>query len=121
MGWIHNFICNSIKGSNEIKKIVIKKDLFKLTGLSGVCIFEKKLIYIANDINTRQKYLTILHEIFHYYFRDYDGDSVECRAENSAINTLKWYYNHISEYKEFKSLVNSLAVRFLVDDELALI
>jgi len=133
MGWVHRFICKSIKGSSEIKNITIKKRMRELTGYCGFCLFENDAIIIAQDITEREQYISIFHEIFHYYFRDYydnrideerngindeKKDSVEERAENSALNLLQWYLTNSLKFKEFNYLFNKIQVSMLTKQEL---
>lgn len=121
MRWVHRFICRSIEYKNEIKIIKIKQDLLKLTKHSGMAIYDEYKIYIAQDVELDIKYIALFHEIFHYYFKDYDGSAVEQRAENSARNVLKWYRDNEREFTEFKQLFERIEVDFITDEELDLL
>ena len=120
MGWLHRFICDSILGKNEIKQVKLIQDFLKLTGHSGMAVFDEHIIYVAYDVVLEERYIALFHEIFHYYFRDYDGAPNETRAENSAQNLLKWYKGNKSFY-EFKCLFNEIEVGYLTNEELDLL
>jgi Zn-dependent peptidase ImmA (M78 family) len=126
MAWIHGFICKSLRGSKEIRKITIKENLRKLTGYCGLCVFEDDAIIIAHDMSIMEQYISVLHEIFHYYFRDYHdirlheqkNDPVEERAEKSAQNVLQWYICNGEYYQVFKMLYGKLKLTRLTKEEL---
>jgi hypothetical protein len=127
LGWIHRYICKTLSGDGEIEKFVLKTELMKFTGLMGICLFEESTVFIADDIEQEQKYISVLHEVFHYYFRDYDDsrtrdmrmiDPIEYRAETSAQNMYAWYLLNKNPYEKFLSLYNDIKVEFLTNDEI---
>ena len=127
LGWIHRFVCGMLRGEGDVQKFILKQDLMKLTGLAGICLFDEHLIFIADDIDIEEKYISVLHEIFHHYFRDFDDersreqsmrDPVEYRAENSAINMLQWYLKKPKQFSEFLELYATIKIEFLTDDEI---
>ncbi len=126
MNWVHRFVRKSLRGTREIRDITIKENLRSITGYCGLCLFEDDAIIIAKDLSEREQYISVLHEIFHYYFRDYydkrlhevKDDPVEKRAENSALNVLQWYIENPKKYEEFKKLFNKLKVTPLTQEDL---
>jgi Zn-dependent peptidase ImmA (M78 family) len=126
MVWVNKFICKTLRGSKEIRKITIKENLRALTGYCGLCLFDEESIIIASDMSKIEQYISVLHEIFHYYFRDYHDkrlheekdDPIEERAEKSAQNVLQWYLGNEEMYQQFKSLYGKLKVTALTEEEL---
>lgn len=110
---VHRFVKRSIRGtSSEIKKIKIIKNLI-LEGYHGLALFDKKTILLNDEDNIILKYVTLFHEIFHFYFRDYDDnrkiehenqldDFKERRAEKSAVNMLLWYVKNHELFMEIQ-------------------
>jgi Zn-dependent peptidase ImmA (M78 family) len=130
---LHRFIKRCLKGTNgDIKKILIRKDLLK-EGYHGLVLFEQKIILIdQHKDNQVMLLLTVLHEIFHAYFRDYDdnrverdemtfddyqNDVIEQRAEKSAINMLKWYIDNLNKLQEILELLVGIPIKKLTKSE----
>jgi len=99
---MHKFIIECLSGVEKIDKIVFKKGLRRKTGDLALYIPENDMIFIDNSLSRRKRIISLLHELFHYFFRDEDDDRertqtsqkkdpIERRAENSAINMLQWY------------------------------
>ncbi len=133
MNKLHKFIKRCLKGTSaDIKKVLIRKKLVD-EGYLGLALFEHKAIMIDHQNgNQIMILLTILHEIFHYYFRDcddtrtnveyktireYENDVVEQRAEKSAVNMLKWYLDHLGQLEEIVNLINKTPVKKLTNSE----
>ena len=96
---LHRYIKRCIKGTSaDVKHVKVMNGLLD-EGYYGICIFDRKEIWVDSLECGVTFYVTLLHEIFHYYFRDYDDnrenipkeDFVEFRVEKSATNMLKWY------------------------------
>lgn len=127
MKCVRNFVNKSLLGISEIKQIKVKKRFLEKTNFTGLCLFECNEIFIADDIAEEEKYITVLHEIFHYYFRDYqdysnidhedENDPIEIRAEKSAKNMLQWYKTRQKEFDKFKLLVDNLSVSELTKED----
>jgi hypothetical protein len=67
------------------------------------------IIYLDYEQPQEQKFISILHEFYHLYFRDYSSttnkdyinDEVERRAEISSLNMLAWYHKNPKFFKKF--------------------
>lgn len=119
MNHIHHFVLRCL---GEYK-ITFKKQLSRKTGMLGYCILDEGLILLDYSLTgkEKEKYITILHEIFHIFFHDDNDtrediienkrDPVEKRAELSAKNMYLWYkknplyFNHFAE-KISVSMIN---------------
>jgi len=124
---IHHFIIRCLGREEEDFEFFIKKGLFNKTGTYGLFIAEKHEIFLAKIQNEIDKHLTILHEIFHVYFRDdkdergwewSNDDPVEERCEKSAENMLEWYNNHPKQFSEFKGFVSTIPQGKLTNKDL---
>ena len=119
---VHNFVKSILRNRN----IKLKYNFYNQTGFKGLCMFEENIIYVCADQDKNELELTMLHECFHHYFRDeHDSrkrstknDPVERRAEDSAKNMLMWYNSNISDYTEYKALVDGLPKSHLTKEEL---
>lgn len=129
MVYVHKCLLNFTYKKTELDKVILKKNLFETSGLYGIAVFDKKEVFVDSELKEDELYTTILHELFHYFFRDQDDDRVnhpsnperdrvERRAENSALNMLNWYSTNDKYYQEFLTFVNSLPVRRLSKNDL---
>ena len=94
--------------------------LYKKTGLFGFLIDDEGKIFLAYQIPTeKEKIITLLHELFHIFFYDYNdtrenipekNDKIEQRAENSAINMYNWYIKNKRQYNNFLKYVNKIPI-----------
>jgi len=125
MDVVHKYIKMCVKGTSaDVKKIKIRTGLEK-EGYLGLCIFEKKEIWLDNIKDDITFYITLFHEIFHNYFRDYqderkdrpDDDFIEFRAEKSAVNMLKWYIDNLEKFEDIQYLVAKLEIKDLTQVE----
>jgi hypothetical protein len=126
---LHRMVKRCIKGTSaEVKKVEIRSGLIEETGLRGLAFFDKKTILVdEHNGNQIQLLLSILHEIFHYYFRDYndyrathvhdDVDPIEIRAETSARNMLKWYIENEKQLHEVINLISKIEIKKLTSME----
>lgn len=129
LAWVHKYIIKSIYGHTDVGIMHFKETLLADTHLHGICLFDIDEIYVAKDQSQTELYLSVLHEIFHYYFRDYQDDSwghyendvVEQRAENSAKNMLQWYYKKDYEFDVFKEALTKIKISKLTNEDKELI
>jgi hypothetical protein len=116
---IHKFIteCLNLKHCDGI---VCKNNLFNKFGLYGIIeyIDGDMIMLIDNSQPLEQKYISIFHECFHLFFRDYesnseDNDDVEKRAEMSSLNTLSWYHKNQKSFTKITKKILQLPIEEL--------
>ena len=95
----------------------------------GLSLFECNEVYVDSEMNEEDLYITVLHEFFHYFFKDEcdnrkhatfdpNKDPIERRAENSAKNMLLWYKYNQEQYSVFKEFVGKFPKKTLKKNEL---
>ena len=124
---LHRFIKRCVKGTSaSVRKFVIKKNLLE-HGYLGLAIFHEEEIMIQENESQIDFLTTLLHEVFHFYFRDGDDDRdygvvdsddpIEIRAEKSARNMLKWYIDNEKRLLELLQLLKATKSRKLTKKE----
>jgi len=106
--------------TNTNPEFIIKTNLLKKTGCTGILVSDFDQVFINKTRKNKEFYISILHEVFHCYFKDaedsrkkipsYDKDPVECRAEESAQSTYRWYRKkcNVGKFCEFRLLTTFL-------------
>lgn len=125
---IHRYIKRCLKGTSaDVKLIKIRKGMLR-RGLLGLAEFESKTLYLDYNRDNRNEffYLTLFHEIAHFFFKDYldnrepeesnineENDVTELRAEKSAKHILKWYFNNPDKLKELNEIIYKIPTKKL--------
>jgi Zn-dependent peptidase ImmA (M78 family) len=121
---VHRFVFDCFR-LKHVDRIVFKNNMYIRFGLYGTIINEDELlIYLDADQPMEQKFISCLHEMFHVYFHDYANwddkyyETVEKRAEVSAMNMLVWYYNHPRSFNTFRKGLTSLEKEDLTEEDI---
>jgi Zn-dependent peptidase ImmA (M78 family) len=110
---IHTFFMTQLSCIGEVGNICTVKHLEEKAGLSAQWCSDLDLIVVESSLLGNNRYETVMHELFHVFFRDGDDtrlrliynpkrDPIERRADTSAINMLSWYRANKSYYSDFK-------------------
>jgi Zn-dependent peptidase ImmA (M78 family) len=117
---VHSYIKRCVKGtSSDVKVVKIRRGFREKTGNLGLSAFDEKTIYLEALEDERELYITLLHEVFHYFFHDEKqyqdseeiDEHVENRAEISAINMYNWYMENPKKFREVKKIFEKLKTK----------